>query len=155
MKPISCWEIYQRYLFFKNIDRSRLNKLTHLSNFKQSIFCKQIPPKNVHITTASRGIFFAVNAQIFLIFLLYLAISSFLIFHTKILPISSNCLQKADIFSSKQNCTPARRPFHSEATYSLLPSCFAARCYYAKGLLFTMYIGTIVWLKINLLRAGF
>ena len=135
MKPISCWEIYQRYLFLKKIDRSRLNKLTHLSNLKQSIFCKQILPKNVHNTTASRGIFFAVNAQIFLIFLLYLAISSFLIFHTKILPISSNCLQKADIFSSKQNCTPVRRPFHSEATYSLLPSCFAARCYYAKGLL--------------------
>ena len=67
--------------------------------------------------------------------MLYLAISSFLIFPTKILPISSNCLQKANIFSSKQNCTPVLRPFHSEATYSFLPSCFAARCYYAKSLL--------------------
>ena len=45
-----------------------------------------------------------------------------------------------DICSPKQNCTPDRRPCHLEATCSLLPSCFAVKCYYAKGLLLVVIL---------------
>ena len=100
----------------KEIDRSRVNELTHLFNFKRSVVCNQISPKHVHDTYASRSIFFAINAQIVLKFSPYLARSSPIIFHTKILPIGSKYLHIADICSPKQNCTPDRRSFHLEAT---------------------------------------
>ena len=93
-----------------------MNELTHLFNFKRSVVCNQISPKHVHDTSASRSIFFAINAQIVLKFSPYLARSSPIIFHTKILPIGSKYLHIADICSPKQNCTPDRRPFHLEAT---------------------------------------
>ena len=128
-------KIYQRYFPVKKIDRSHVNELTHLFNFKRSVLCNQISPKHVHDTSALRSIFFAINAQIVLKFSPYLARGSPIISHTKILPIGSKYLQNADIRSSKQNCTPDRRPFYLEATYSLLPSCFAVKRYYAKGLL--------------------
>ena len=112
-------EIYQRYLSYKKkIDRSRVNELTHLFNFKRSVLCNQISPKHVHDTSASRSIFFAINAQIVLKFSPYLARGSPIISHTKILPIGSKYFQKADIRSPKQNYTPDRRPFHLEATYT-------------------------------------
>ena len=112
-----------------------MNELTHLFNFKRSVLCNQISPKHVDDTSASRSIFFAINAQIVLKFSPYVARSSPIIFHTKILPIGLKYLHKADICSPKQNCTPDRWPFHLEATCSLLPSCFAVKHYYAKGLL--------------------
>ena len=93
-----------------------MNELTHLFNFKRSVVCNQISPKHVHDTSASRSIFFAINAQIVLKFSPYLARGSPIIFHTKILPIGSKYLHIADICSPKQNCTPDRRPFHLEAT---------------------------------------
>ena len=108
----------------KIIDRSHVNELTHL-----------ISSKHVHDTSASQSIFFAINALIVLKFSPYLARSSPIIFHTKMLPIGSKYLHKADICSPKQNSTPGRWPFHLEATCILLPSCFAVKRYYAKGLL--------------------
>ena len=112
-----------------------MNELTHLFNFKGSVLCNQISPKHVHDMSASRSIFFVISAQIVLKFSPYLARSSPIIFHTKILPIGSKYLHKADTCSPKQNCTPDRRPCHLEATCSLLLSCFAVKRYYAKGLL--------------------
>ena len=126
------WKYIRDTCLTKKIDRSRVNELTHLFNFKQSVLCNQISPKHVHDTSASRSIFFVSNAQIVLKFSPYLARSSPIIFHTKILPIGSKYLHKADICSSKQNCTPGRRPCHLEATSSLLPSYFAVKRYYAK-----------------------
>ena len=93
----------------KKIDRSRVNELTHLFNFKRSVLCNQISPKHVHDTSASRSIFFVINAQIVLKFSPHLARRSPIICHTKILPIGSKYLHKADICSPKQNCTPNRR----------------------------------------------
>ena len=133
-----------------------MNELTHVFNFKRSVLCNQISPKHVHDTSVSRSIFFATNAQIVLKFSPYLARGSPIIFHTKILPIGSIYLQKADIRSPKQNCTPDGRPFHLEAACSLLPSCFAVKRYYAKGLINLYYTGLALWKHhVNLLLQSF
>jgi hypothetical protein len=55
-------------------------------------------------------------------------------FHTKKLAITSKDLQTADICSLEGNSSLLRQPFRSKVTYSLLPSCFAPKFYYAKVL---------------------
>ena len=114
------WKYIRDTCLTKKVDRSRVNELTHLFNFKRSVLRNQISPNHVHNTSALRSIFFAINAQIVLKFSPYLARGSPIIFHTKKLPIgSSKYLQKADIRSPKQNCTPDRRPFHLEAAIDI------------------------------------
>ena len=128
IKAMPGWKYISEILVLqKKIDRSSVDELTHLFNFKLSVLCNQISPNHVHDTSTSRSIFFAINAPIVLKFSPYLARGSRIIFHTKILPIGSKYFQKADIRSPKQNFSPDRRPFHLEATYSLLPSCFAVK----------------------------
>lgn len=82
-----------------------MNELIHLFNFNWSVLRNQISPKHVHNTSVSRSIFFALKAQIVLNLSPYLATSSLIICHTKILPIGANYLQKPDMCSPKQNCT--------------------------------------------------